>query len=92
MSDKKVIKEDQREENFKRIQDARRRKEAILQVDLTNDLDVDIILAELQNDMVEKISKHDEPLEIVLFGDNKDKHKGKCKTYRDKQSRLEKHR
>ena len=29
---------------------------------------------------------------MVLFGDNKSKHKGKCKTYHEKQSRLDKHR
>ena len=41
--------------------------------------------------MAEELAKHEEPLEIVLFGDNKAKHKGKWKTYREKQSRLEKH-
>ena len=48
---------------------------------LTNDPDLDIIVAELQKDMSEKLAKHDEPLDIVLFGDNKDKHEGKWKTY-----------
>ena len=92
MLDKQVIKEGRREANFKRIQDARRRKAAILQVATINDPDLDITLAELQNEMAEKLSKHEEPLEIVLFGDNKAEHEGKWKTYREKQSRLEKHR
>ena len=43
--DKQVIKERQREANFKRIQDTRRRKEEILQVALINDPDLDIALA-----------------------------------------------
>ena len=46
-----MIKEGQREANFKRIQDAIRRKEEILQVALINDPYVDIILAELQNEI-----------------------------------------
>ena len=87
-----MIKEGHREANFKRIQDARRWKEAILQVDLINDPDVDIILAELQIEMVEELAKHKKPLYIVLFGDNKAEHEGKWKTYQDNQSRLEKHR
>ena len=76
-----MIKQVQRGEILKRIQDNRRRKEVILQVTLKNDPDVDIILAELQNKMVDELAKHDEPLDIVLFGDNKDKHEGKWKTY-----------
>ena len=90
--DKQVIKESRREENFKRIQGARRRKEAISQVDMINDPDLDITLAKLQNNMVEELAKHEDPLEIVLFGDKKAEHEGKWKTYREKQSRLEKHR
>ena len=90
--DKQVIKEDQREANFKRIQDARRRKEAILQVSLINDPDLYINLAELQNEMAEELAKNEEPLEIVLFENNKTEQKGKRKTYWEKQSRLEKHR
>ena len=82
MLDKQAIKEGHREANFKRIQDARKRKEATLQVDLLNDPDLDITLAELQNEMAEELAKHEEPLEIVLFGDNKSKHEGKWKTYR----------
>ena len=92
MLDKQVIKESRREENFKRIQGARRRKEAISQVDMINDPDLDITLAKLQNNMVEELAKHEDPLEIVLFGDKKAEHEGKWKTYREKQSRLEKHR
>ena len=46
---------------------------------LLNDLDLDIALAELQNDMAEELAKHEEPLEIVLFGDNKAEHEGKWK-------------
>ena len=75
-----MIKEVQREANFNCIQDARRHKEAILQVALLNDTDLDINLAELQNDMSEELSKHEEPLEIVLFSDKKDEHEGKWKT------------
>ena len=90
--DKQVIKERLREANFKRIQDARRRKEATLQVALLNDPDLDITLSELQNEMAEELSKHEEPLEIVLLGDNKAEQKEKWKTYWEKQSRLEKHR
>ena len=67
MLDKQVIKERQREAYFKRIQGARKRKEAILQVGLINDPDLDITLAELQNDTEEELAKHLEPLEIVLF-------------------------
>ena len=59
---------------------------------LINDPDLDITLAEPQNEMAEELSKHEEPLEIVFFGDNKAEHEGKWKTYREKQSRLEKHR
>ena len=51
--DKQVIKEGQMEANFKRIQDARGRKEALIQVDMINDPDLDISLAELQNEMTE---------------------------------------
>ena len=87
-----MIKERLREANFKRIQDARRRKEATLQVALLNFPDLDINLAKHQNAMAEELAKHEEPLEIVLFGDNKAEHEGKRKTYREKQSRLEKHR
>ena len=47
--DKQVIKEGQMEANFKQIQDARGRKDALIQVDLLNDPDLDITLAELQN-------------------------------------------
>ena len=47
--DKQVVAEGQREANFKRIQDYRRRKKAILQVDLINDSDLDITLVKLQN-------------------------------------------
>ena len=46
--DKHVIEEGWTEANFKRIQDARRYKEAILQVDLNNDPYLDITLTELQ--------------------------------------------
>ena len=72
------------EANSKRIQDSRRRKEAILHVALINDLDLDITLAELQNYMTEELAKHKEPLEIFLFGDNKAEHERKCKTYWEK--------
>ena len=72
-----MIKEGQREANFKRIQDARKHKEAIIKVALLNDPDLDINLAELQNNMAEEHAKHEEPLEIVLLGDNKSKHKVK---------------
>ena len=75
--DKQVINEGQREASFKCIQDAKKLKKEILQVDLTNDQDVDIILSELQNKMADKLDKHDEPIQILLFGDNKDKHEGK---------------
>ena len=40
-------------------------------MDLLNDPDLNIALAELQNKMAEELAKHEEPLEIVLFGDNK---------------------
>ena len=43
---------------------------------LLNDTALDITLAELQNEMAEELAKHE----------------GKWKTYREKQSRLEKHR
>ena len=92
MLDKKLIKEVQREVNLKRIQDARRIKEAILQVALLSDPYLDINLAKLQKEMAEKLAKHEEPLEIVLFRNKKSKHEGKWKTYCEKQSRLEKHR
>ena len=62
MLDKQVIKEGQRKTNPKRMQDAIKRNEAILKVALTNDPDVDIILAEIQNNMSDKLAKHDEPL------------------------------
>ena len=42
--------------------------------------------------MIEELGKHEEPFEIVLFGDNKAEHERKWKTYREKQSTLEKHR
>ena len=63
-----------------------------LQAALLNDTDLDITLDELQNEMAEELAKHEEPLEIVLFGDNKAEHEGKRETYREKQTRLEKHR
>ena len=56
--DKQEIKEVQREENFKRIQEARRCREAILQVALINDPDLNITLAELQKEMAEELAKH----------------------------------
>ena len=90
--DKQVIKERQREAHFKRIQDARRRKEALLHMALLNELDLDITLADIQNNIAEELAKNEEPLEIVLFGNNKSEHEGKWKTYWEKQSRLEKHR
>ena len=92
MLDKQLIKEGQREANFNRIQDTRRRKEAIIQVALKNDQEVHIILAELKNDMADELARHDEPLKIALFGNNKAKHEGKRKIYWEKQLRLEKHR
>ena len=79
--DKQVIKEVQRKENCKRIQDARRRKEAILQVALIHDPYLDITLAELQNEMAEELAKNEEPIDIVLFGNKKYEHEGKWKTY-----------
>ena len=72
--DKQVIKEGQMEANFKQIQDTRVRKEALIQLDLLNDPDLDISLSELQNEMIEELVKHEEPLDIVLFGNNKAKH------------------
>ena len=77
MLNKQLIKQVQRGEILKRIQDNRRRKEVILQVTLKNDPDVDIILAELQNKMVDELTKHDEPLDSLLFGNNKVEHEGK---------------
>ena len=59
---------------------------------LLNDTELDITIAELQNQMAEELAKHEEPLDILLFGDNKAKHEGKLKTYQEKQSTLEKHR
>ena len=53
---------------------------------LTNDPDLDIIVAALQKEMSDKLATHDQPLDIVLFGEKKDKHEGKWKTYREKQS------
>ena len=61
-------------------------------MDLLNDPDLNIALAELQNEMAEELAKHEEPLEIVLFGDKKAEHEVKWKTYREKQSILEKQR
>ena len=83
--DKHVIKEGQRETNFNRIQAARRAKEVLLQAALQTDPDAAISLAELQNDMADEVAKNNEPLEIVLFGDNKDEHEGKWKPYRENQ-------
>ena len=59
---------------------------------LINGPDLDITLSKLQNNMAEELAKYEEPLDILLFGDNKCEHKGKWKTYREKKSRLEKHR
>ena len=64
----------------------------ILQGFLTTDPAVAITLAELQNEMAEELDKHNEPLEIVLFGDSKAEHKGKRKSYWEKQLRIDKHR
>ena len=83
-----MIKERHREANFKWIQDARKRNKATLQVSLLNDPYLDITLAELQNEMAEELAKYEEPLEIVLFGNNKAEHKRKWKKYRENQSRL----
>ena len=66
---KQVIKEIQREANFKRIQDPRKIKQAIIQVDLLNDPELDITLSELQNEMAEELAQQEEPLQIVFFGD-----------------------
>ena len=43
---------------------------------LFNDPELDITLAELQNEMAEELAKHEEPIEIVLFSDKKYKHEG----------------
>ena len=59
---------------------------------LINGPDLDITLSDLRNKMAEKLAKYEEPLDILLFGNNKAKHKGKWKTYWEKQSRLEKQR
>ena len=59
---------------------------------LLNDPDLGITLAEIKNEIAEELAKHEEPLEIVLFGDNKVEHEGKWKTFRENQSRLEKHK
>ena len=48
---KQVIQEGHMEANLKLIQDARRRKEAILQVALITDTDIHISLDALQNEM-----------------------------------------
>ena len=85
MIDKQEIKEGQRGATFKRIQDARINKEAILQAALINDPDLDITLAELQNEIAEKLAKHEEPFEILLFSNNKTEHEVKYKTYCYKQ-------
>ena len=69
-----MIKEGQREENFKKIQDVRRRKEEILKLAIINDPDLYITLAKLQNEMTEELAKQEKTLEIVFFGDNKAKH------------------
>ena len=90
--DKQVVKERLMESNFKQIQDTRRRKKATLQLAMLNDPDLDITLADIQKERAEELAKHEEPLEIVLFGDNKAKHEGKWKTYQEKESILEKHR
>ena len=46
---------------------------------MINDQDLSITLAHLQNSMAEELSKHEEPLEIMLFDGKKSEHEGKWK-------------
>ena len=50
-----------------------------------------IELAELQNVMALEDARFLELLEIMMFDNNKVKHKGKLETYHENQLRLEKH-
>ena len=54
--------------------------------------DLIITLAELQNDIADAEAKKSEPLDIILHGDDKVEHEGNWRTYRDRQSRLDKQR
>ena len=52
--------------------------------------DLTIPLAELQNDIADAAAKDSEPLDIILHGDDKVEHEGNWRTYRDRQSQLDK--
>ena len=78
--------------NFQRIQDARIAKEEVLVTADQTNTDLTIPLAELQNYIADAAAKQSEPLDIILHGDDKVEHKGNWRTYRDRQSRLDKQR
>ena len=81
-----------RDNNFQRIQDARVAKEAVLITVVQTNTDLTIPLAALQNGIEYAAAKHSEPLDIILHGDEKVEHEGNWRTYRDRQSRLDKQR
>ena len=81
-----------RDNNFHRIQDARIAKEAVLLTAAQTNRYFAIPLAELQNYIEDAAAKHSEPLDIILHGDDKVEHEGNWRTYRDRQSRLDKQR
>ena len=89
--DNNVIKEGQREENVNQIQDARRRKEAILHVDLMNDPDLDITLAKLQMRWQKNMPNTKNQLRLCC-SEKKSQTRRNTESHQENQSRLEKHR
>ena len=81
-----------RDNNFQRIQDARIAKEAVLITAAQTNTDLTSTILELQNDIADVAAKQSEPLDIILHGDDKVEHEGNWRTYRDRQSRLDKQR
>ena len=69
-----------RDNNFQRIQDARKAKEAVLITAAQTNSDLIITLAELQNDIADAEAKQSEPLDIILHGDDKVEHEGNWRT------------
>ena len=49
-------------------------------------------LAELQNDTALQAAAHTLPMEIKLYGDEETEHNEKWRTYRERNTRIDKHR
>ena len=79
-------------ENYNKLLFLRQAQESLPQQSATNNPEIAMKLAELQNDMALQAAAHTLPMEIKLYGDEETEHRGKWRTYRDRNSRLDKNR